>query len=250
MGEPRLRRPPSQARGQRRVEAILAAAAALFDEVGYDAATTNAIAARASTAIGSLYQFFPDKEAILRALVDRYLRELRAIFDEALDPQALRLPLPALLDRAIDPLAGFYAAHRGVRPLVRGVAPGTPLGAAGAALHAAFVDRVDTILAARAPILEVERRRLVAAIVVELVKAALPLATADDGGRRDAVVAEVKRLLLAYLGPILAAGGGPDPALDDRSLGIATAFDPERAGPAADTGPGNETEAQPVGNRE
>lgn len=206
MGEPRLRRSPRQVRGQQRVEAILAAAAILFDEVGYDATTTNAIAARASTAIGSLYQFFPDKEAILDALAERYLGELRAIYDGALDAEALRLPLPDLLDRVIDPLAGFYAANRGIRPLVHGASRGSPLGAAAAPLAVAFVQRVDGILAARAPALDPERRRLVAEIVVGVVKGALPLA-ADDLGRRLIVVAETKRLLLAYLGPMLAAEG-------------------------------------------
>ena len=70
--EPILRRVPQQPRGQRRIEAILDAAEQLFAEIGYDATTTNAIAARAHTAIGSLYQFFPNKEAITAALYATY----------------------------------------------------------------------------------------------------------------------------------------------------------------------------------
>lgn len=211
MEEPRPRRPPRQARGQRRVEAILAAAAALFDEVGYDAATTNAIAARAETAIGSLYRFFPDKEAILRALADRHLRELRAVYDAALGPEAEALPLPELVGRVVDPLAAFYAAHPGVRPLVRGAPPGSPLGDEAARLHRAFVARVEALLAARAPDLDPGRRRLAASLCVELVKGALPLAASDDPALGPAVVPEVKALLLAYLAGTLGAGdpGGP-----------------------------------------
>ena len=64
----RLRRQPKQQRGKERVEKILDAAAAVFDEVGYSEATTHLIAAKAGTAIGSLYQFFPDKAAIFNAM--------------------------------------------------------------------------------------------------------------------------------------------------------------------------------------
>ena len=63
-----LRREPRQARARQRVNIILDAAAAEFAAVGYEAATTNAIARRAGTSIGSLYQFFPNKEAVLEAL--------------------------------------------------------------------------------------------------------------------------------------------------------------------------------------
>jgi AcrR family transcriptional regulator len=56
-----LRRQPKQQRGQQRVAKILTAAAEVFAEVGYAAATTQQIADRANTAVGSIYQFFPDK---------------------------------------------------------------------------------------------------------------------------------------------------------------------------------------------
>ncbi|MGH9535350.1 MAG: helix-turn-helix domain-containing protein, partial [Terriglobales bacterium] len=66
------RRVPSQARGRKRVERLLAAAAAEIGERGYDSATMSGIAQRAETAIGSLYQFFPNKEAVAEALRVRY----------------------------------------------------------------------------------------------------------------------------------------------------------------------------------
>lgn len=66
------RRNPVQARSKRTVERILDAAAHVFGERGY-AATTNQIAERAGLSIGSLYQYFPDKDAILAALYERHL---------------------------------------------------------------------------------------------------------------------------------------------------------------------------------
>jgi len=98
--EPHLRRQPQQARGQQRIQKILDAAEHIFADVGYDNATTNAIAVRAETSIGSLYQFFPHKEAILKALVLRYLEEMRTLFDQHLTPESLAtLSLPLFLER-------------------------------------------------------------------------------------------------------------------------------------------------------
>ena len=68
-----LRRQPQQKRSQKRVEKILDAAAIVFDEVGFEAATSHTIAERANTAVGSLYQFFPDKLAIFNALELRHI---------------------------------------------------------------------------------------------------------------------------------------------------------------------------------
>ena len=69
------RRSPVQARSKRTVERILDAAAHVFGERGY-AATTNHVAERAGLSIGSLYQYFPDKDALLVALHDRHLEQV------------------------------------------------------------------------------------------------------------------------------------------------------------------------------
>jgi AcrR family transcriptional regulator len=67
-----IRNKPQQARSQARVDRILDVAERLFTTEGYNATTTNAIAAQAGVPIGSLYQFFPDKNAIIGALAERY----------------------------------------------------------------------------------------------------------------------------------------------------------------------------------
>src|SRR5689334_19652309 len=69
------RRKPRQKRGERRVADLVSAAAGEFAEVGYDAATMSAIARRAGASIGSLYQFFPNKESLARALRTQYAQE-------------------------------------------------------------------------------------------------------------------------------------------------------------------------------
>jgi AcrR family transcriptional regulator len=73
-------RAPKRERGKQRVAALLDAGAALFAERGYEAATMTAIAERAGAAIGSLYQFFPSKEALAEALFDRFAERAAASF--------------------------------------------------------------------------------------------------------------------------------------------------------------------------
>src|SRR5258706_8477185 len=91
-----MRRLPKQARGEERIAGILQAAALVFHEVGFDAATTNMIAQRANTAIGSLYDFFPNKESIARRLNEQFCEDLRVLFDEILTDKLVHLSLPQL----------------------------------------------------------------------------------------------------------------------------------------------------------
>src|SRR4051812_11373276 len=71
-------RQPRRERGHARVEVLLAAAAQVFADKGYDAATTTEIAAAAQSSIGSLYQFFPTKPAIAQALIPQQSADLSA----------------------------------------------------------------------------------------------------------------------------------------------------------------------------
>ena len=72
------RRSPSQTRSRETVDAILEAAAQVFEVHGYAAATTNRIAGRAGVSIGSLYQYFADKDAVFVALAEAHLARAAA----------------------------------------------------------------------------------------------------------------------------------------------------------------------------
>jgi len=212
-----LRRLPRQQRGQRRIEAILDAAERLFAAMGYEATSTNQIAAEAHTSIGSLYQFFPNKEAILRALVARSQEQMRDVLDEvfASDPQEELSP-DELLDRLLDPLIALYA--RGYRMLALFVAlPRTGDGAlAGEPLVEEIVRRLDARLARRMPGLSVERRKLSVRMIVETVRALMPLMTTAEGQVRPEAVTELKRMLRAYI-----AAGTTAYQIRTRQTGIA-----------------------------
>ncbi|WP_442944540.1 TetR family transcriptional regulator [Nostoc sp.] len=103
-----LRHQPKQQRGKERVEKILDAAAAVFDEIGYEAATTHQIAARAETAIGSLYQFFPDKAAIFKAMELRHVERVKAMWAQVDIPTIVQLPLRQMIHGLVTTVAKLF----------------------------------------------------------------------------------------------------------------------------------------------
>jgi len=87
------RKEPRQARSLATVEAILVATARVLTRDGYDRASTNKIAAEAGVSVGSLYQYFPSKEALVAALVDRHLSHVTALLETNIEVLA-EAPLP------------------------------------------------------------------------------------------------------------------------------------------------------------
>jgi AcrR family transcriptional regulator len=91
------------------VDDVLAAAAQVFEEVGYAGGTTNRIAQRAGVSIGTLYQYFPNKEALAVALLERHLARARHHFQEwvaqvVAEPHSLRETLRRFVE-------GMLALH-------------------------------------------------------------------------------------------------------------------------------------------
>lgn len=90
------RKLPRQQRSAETVERILTAAARIFDERGYRGTTTNHVAQQAGVSIGSLYQYFPNKDALLVALAERHVDDVASRFGARL--ATLRQDRPALDD--------------------------------------------------------------------------------------------------------------------------------------------------------
>jgi AcrR family transcriptional regulator len=100
----RPRKRPTQARSRDTVQAILTAAARVFSAHGYAAATTNRIAETAGVSVGSLYEYFPNKDALLVALMEAHIAEGEAILARAgTAALAARIPLE-------DAIRGFVVA--------------------------------------------------------------------------------------------------------------------------------------------
>jgi AcrR family transcriptional regulator len=175
----------------------------VFAKIGYEAATTNAIAAVARTSIGSLYQFFPNKEAILHALAGRYVADLHEVHEKMLDEKAVKLPLSDLYDRIISLLADFHATRPAFKTLFAGSTASAYLNAAGEQLTRECVDRVDLLMAAREPGLDPARRYLCATINVNVMKAVLPIAQSLEPASRQALLAEMKNLLMGHMESVI-----------------------------------------------
>lgn len=96
------RKSPSQERSRRTVERILDAAARIFHEQGYVAATTNDIADEADVSIGSLYQYFPNKDALLVTLTERHLASTTAGLIERLGDLGAEAGFEAIITSVVE----------------------------------------------------------------------------------------------------------------------------------------------------
>ncbi|TWF75959.1 TetR family transcriptional regulator [Pseudonocardia hierapolitana] len=189
-----------QARGERRIAEILDAALALFAEVGYEAASTNRIAARAGISPGSLYQFFANKEAIAEALSARLAERMAAAHAAAFEgADVADLPLEDLLDRILDPLIAFSLANPGAKALLAGPDAPAQLAAATRPLQETLLGRVTAVIGARVPALPPADRERAALVAVQIVRSMTGVIAAAAGPERAALVGELKRALKGYL---------------------------------------------------
>ncbi|HEY5934388.1 MAG TPA: TetR/AcrR family transcriptional regulator [Kofleriaceae bacterium] len=95
------RKRPRQARSRATVDTILQASARVLVRRGFDGFTTNEVAAAAGVSIGSLYQYFPNKEALVAALIFRHIEEMnQAIFSEL--TRVALLPMPQAVRAVIE----------------------------------------------------------------------------------------------------------------------------------------------------
>jgi AcrR family transcriptional regulator len=198
-----MRHRPQQARSQERVYLILDTAAELVAEEGYETLTTNAIAERAGISIGSLYRYFPDKEAILRGLALRHLEQVQSQYDRVFDEDLVSLPLEDVIDRIVDPFVELQAACPAFKQILLGSDVSVDIAAASEEMDEEIVERLGGFLRQAAPDLSEQRARLIALVCKAEVKALLSLITCDCSEDFCAqVTAEMKRMLINYLAPI------------------------------------------------
>src|SRR5262245_46904842 len=190
-----MRRKPKQARSQQRVDHLLNVAAQVFEEVGYEAATTNAIAARAGVSIGSLYQFFPNKDAILDALMDRYLDELERVL---FVPEE-QTPITLLVDHLIDRLARFHESRAGFRALFLSAN-------VEHRIQSALVQWTETFIGQRFPALDADVRRQVAMAWLGITRGVTQLSDPPFNAPEKVTRSDTKLALLAYLRAVLVRG--------------------------------------------
>jgi AcrR family transcriptional regulator len=195
-----MRRKPRQARSQERVNRILDVAEALFVTQGYSATTTNAIAAQAQVPIGSLYQFFPDKSAIVHALAQRYAEQLHGYLVTVHVTEIIHLSLPTYVDRCIDATIQFFQDHPGYPAIfmeVQGTIP--ELKHIEDTADGQLIQDWSVSLALRYPGLASEDYEVIAFVLVKAIGTLLWLSLNQKPQFQQRLVTETKRLMLSYL---------------------------------------------------
>jgi AcrR family transcriptional regulator len=195
-----LRRQPKQARSQERVHHILDVAEQLFIELGYEQTTTRAIATRAEVPVGSLYQFFPDKEAILQALADLYFEQEYRLFVQ-LNAELADADIAVYVDRMVDAFKQFADDHPGYRAVLGQLVDMMTVA------DASELDEYDQLilsglvhfLSRRNPQLDTAQCELMATTVLKASSELLWLAFTRDPVARQKLIAETKILITAYL---------------------------------------------------
>jgi AcrR family transcriptional regulator len=199
---PPAKSPRRQARGKKRIAQLLHAAGQVFAEVGYENATTNAIAAKARVSPGTLYQFFPNKQAIAEALANAYSAKDQELHETVFDLKASNLPLGELIRRLVDPFLEFRRNAPGFEALLTGSMVSRELALRSQSLHQQIKHRIAVIIQSRNSSLDAEAIQIAAETSVQIVKAMLPFALDGTRKQREIGERELKLVLERYLAPL------------------------------------------------
>ena len=195
--------PRRQARGQRRINQLLDAADTVFAQIGYERATTNAICAQAGVSPGTLYQFFPNKQAIAEALANRYLERLPETHRVAFDVASAHGPLAELISHVVDPFIALHQQGPGLEALWTGSVISVELTASVDGLKQHVEKSLAALFRARCPRANRAEINRAAATSVQLVKSFLRIAVTGTPKQQREGTKELKTVLFRYLQPIL-----------------------------------------------
>jgi AcrR family transcriptional regulator len=191
------------ARGERRVASLLDAAGRVFGELGYHAATTNAIAAKAKVSPATLYQFFPNKEAIADALVTRYAIDLAKEVRAADIQELVSAPLEEAIRQVTGIVIEFNRKHAAFNTLYAEAPLSKDTLEQKQLLSQTFIDYLSEVLIARNPQLDKQDVLWSAEIVLTTVKGFLPALAGRKTSARSRTIDALTQMLVRYLEPLL-----------------------------------------------
>ena len=199
------RKRPTQHRSKATVDTILTATARILIKLGFDGLTTNAVAEAAGVSIGSLYQYFPNKEALVAALIEDQLDIKNAQMIAELGRVA-RLPIGEACRAMIELTIRNYAAQPELKRVLLEQVPRIGRMARIAELHQGTHKMVTALLTARRDELAIRNPETAAFLLVAAIEAIAHRATLFEPARlRDpALIDEATAMVTRYLG--VAAG--------------------------------------------
>ena len=191
-------RQAKQPRSKATVNAIVEAAARILADDGWQGVNTNAIARRAGVSVGSVYEYFPDKQAILAVIIDRHLAEGEDMLADAANGLAGGMAIDDIVSALV---FGFIRLHKDDPRLHRALASEVPISAAQrkriAALRSKIVTLVADVLSEH-----VDEAELKATLLVDTADALAHRWIVDEVGlpaSADIMIAQASKMLKGYL---------------------------------------------------
>jgi AcrR family transcriptional regulator len=201
---PKNRRSPTGERGRQRRDLILDTAADLLSTGGAEAINTNALADRANISVGSVYQYFSNKEAILTALGERYMQQLTSNTVAALQQDVSGLDFAAIVNQTIDPMIAFERRHPAFSHLSSGQDGEGILAKGVKQIDQEILATIHDLLLRACPDLDPTLGWQVARVTKALYKGMSYLIQQEleiekAGGNVDAMIIDMKQMMVAYL---------------------------------------------------
>jgi len=177
---------------------MLDACAAIVDELGYEGLTTTLLADRAGVAIGSVYQFFPDKRAVVQALTQRNLEAYLQRLAERLESTPLETWWDGV-EASIDEYVNMHRTVPGFRTLHFGDVIDVHLLDDEHDNNAVIAFQLADVLTERFQIADPQKLRFALTLAVEAADALIKLAFRRDSNGDERILAEAKTLVREYL---------------------------------------------------
>jgi AcrR family transcriptional regulator len=194
------RKQPRQKRSQETVDAILAATAQVLVRHGYEGANTNRIAEAAGVSVGSLYQYFPSKESLVTALIERHMEAMWRIIRESA-ARVADAPLEVAVREVIGAIFAAHAVQPKLSRVLREQVPRVGALRQMNEINQRCIELVLTNLEARRAQIAPRDRALASYVVVLTVDALAHAALehVEVAGGNAALLEETTQVVLRYL---------------------------------------------------
>ncbi|UKY48778.1 TetR/AcrR family transcriptional regulator [Streptomyces inhibens] len=193
-----LRRLPVQKRSAERFERLLDACAELLDEVGYAALTTKEVARRAEVPIGTLYQFFSDREGLIGALAARNLESFLARVEDRLEREAPD-GISGIVDVTVDEFVAMRRSIAGFGVVDFGAVGQDHILEPNRDNNAAVAGSLRALTASLTGVQDNAELEIAVRVALECADGVLKLAFRTDPQGDPQLIAECKRVLNSYL---------------------------------------------------
>ncbi|MEZ5598089.1 MAG: TetR/AcrR family transcriptional regulator [Pseudomonadales bacterium] len=197
-----LRRAPTQARARKTFDSLLVAAAGLLQEVGFEAFTTNLLAARSGIGIRAIYRYFPNKHALVcelaRQMADRWHAGLAA------NTSLAEAPWPEVWDRYLDAYVHAVRETPGGIAVLHAMRAHPELRDVDDDINAVYIAEVAQALRRERPTLTRMQARLAATVLLKSTVAIIDAAFDESTANAKRMLAMLKSMHTTLLGQVLA----------------------------------------------